>query len=67
MEWERLCTVEFARRTYEDTEAIMRIIHSAAGLDEADLRRSGHSYTISNVEKLPGEDDHETPCEGKRG
>ena len=35
----------------------MRIIHSAAGLDEADLRRSGHSYTISGVEKLP-RDEH---------
>ncbi len=52
-EWEERCTIEFARRAYEDTEAIMRKIHLAAGLDEADLRRSGHSYTISNVEKLP--------------
>ena len=52
MEWEEHCTLEFARRAYEDTEAIMRQIHLAAGLDEADLRRSGHSYTISDVTRL---------------
>ncbi len=50
--WEEGCTIEFARRAYEDTEAIMRQIHLAAGLDEADLWRSGHSYRISIVEKL---------------
>lgn len=56
MEWEKRCTIEFARRAYEDTEAIMRQIHLAAGLDEADLWRSGHSYRIGNVEKLSEEE-----------
>lgn len=51
-EWEERCTIEFAERAYEDTEAIMRQIHLAAGLNKAELLRSGHSYTISEVEKL---------------
>jgi hypothetical protein len=54
--WEKLCTTEFARRAYEDTEAIMRLIHSAAGLDEADLRRSGDSYTIRDVKRLDSDE-----------
>jgi hypothetical protein len=54
--WENLCTIEVARRAYEDTEAIIKQIHSVAGLDEADLRRSGHSYTISDVKNLGSEE-----------
>ena len=54
--WEQLCTVDFARRAYEDTEIVMKQIHSAAGLDEADWRRSGHSYSIRNVVEFPSKE-----------
>ena len=49
--WEELCTVEFARQTYEDTEAIVEQMHTSAGLEVADLRHSGHSYTIKNAQE----------------
>ena len=47
--WEQLCTLEFAERAYEDTEEIIKQIHKAAGLDEDDLHRSGHSYEIKRL------------------
>jgi hypothetical protein len=50
--WEELCTIEFAKRAYEDTETIIKQIHSTAGLNIADFRRSGHSYTIKDVQKF---------------
>lgn len=50
--WEKLCTIEFARRACEDTDAIIRQIHKAAGLDDAGLRSQGWSYTIANAEGL---------------
>ena len=46
-EWESLCTIEFAQRAYDDTEEIAETLWASAGFDRADLRPSGHSYSIS--------------------
>ncbi len=50
--WEELCTIDFAKQAYEDTETIVGQIHSKAGLDVTDLRRSGHYYEIKDEQKI---------------
>jgi hypothetical protein len=46
-EWESLCTVEFAKRAYDDTEQIAELLWGAAALDRSELRSRGHGYSIS--------------------
>jgi len=53
-QWEQDCTIDFADRAHNDTEAMIRQIHAKAGRDEAELRRSGHSYAMRAVEELDG-------------
>lgn len=48
--WEERSTLEFAKRAYEHTESIIRQLHARAGRDDAELRRSGHSYSIKLTE-----------------
>ena len=48
-EWESLCTIDFAERAYEDTEAIAELLWDAAGFNPHDLRRMPASYSISSV------------------
>jgi hypothetical protein len=50
--WEELCTIKFAKQTYEDTETIIEQLHTKAGLDITDLRRSGHYYEIKDEQKI---------------
>ena len=49
--WELLCTIEFAKRAYDDTEEIAEMLWSAAGLDVGELRSRGHSYSISDANR----------------
>ena len=45
--WESLCTVDYAKRAYEDTEKIADLLWKAALLDPNELRSRGHGYSIS--------------------
>lgn len=47
--WESLCTIEFAKRAYADTEEIAELLWTAAGFKLTDLRTRGHGYTISQI------------------
>lgn len=47
--WESLCTLDFAKRAYEDTEAITKLLWTSAGFDLKQLRSRLHSYTISEI------------------
>jgi len=44
--WERFCTIEFAKRAYEDTEKIATELWDMAKLDPQGLRQRGHGYSI---------------------
>ena len=50
-QWEKLCTIEFAKRSYKDTEKIVREIHEKAGLDEFELYHPVNSYTIQRLKE----------------
>ena len=45
--WEFLCTLEFAKQVYDDTEEIATLLWARAGLDQAELRSRGHGYSIA--------------------
>lgn len=47
--WESLCTLNFAQRAYDDTEAIANTFWALAGFDVHELRSRGHSYSISEI------------------
>jgi hypothetical protein len=54
-QWEELCTMDFAKRAYEDTEEIIRQIQESAGLDISDLFCGGHSYKLSDMREIDTE------------
>jgi hypothetical protein len=47
--WESLCTLKFAKRAYDDTEEIADLLWTSAGFNINDLRKRGHSYSISEI------------------
>jgi len=50
--WEALSTIDFATVAYENTESLIKDIHTAAHFDPQDLKRSGHSYSLKVLESL---------------
>lgn len=48
--WESICTLDFAERAYDDTEQIALAFWNASGIDKAEFRRNGFSYSISSLQ-----------------
>lgn len=46
---EQRATLEFAEKAYDQTESLIRRMHTAAGRDESELSRGGHSYVLKRL------------------